>query len=76
MAIDCVVAVSGELPVSIVSVKVNSKAVFLLPSHVDLKDGAAGSLPNVDDTAHFCAVQEMPKQDQHQQNLSTLRRHS
>lgn len=56
MAMDCVVAVSGELPVSIVSVKVNSKTVFLLPSHVDLKDGAAGSLPNVDDTAHFCAA--------------------
>ena len=45
-----------ELPASIVSAKVNSKTVFLLPSHVDLKDGAAGSLPNVDDTSHFCAV--------------------
>lgn len=56
MAMGCVVAVSGGLPVSIVNVKVNSKTVFLLPSHVDLKDGAAGSLPNVDDTAHFSAV--------------------
>lgn len=56
MAMGCVVDVSGKLLVSIVSAQVNSKTVFLLPSHVDLEDGVAGSLPSVDDTVHFCAV--------------------
>jgi len=36
MAMSCVFDVSEELPVSIVSAQVNSKTVFLLPSHVDL----------------------------------------
>jgi len=56
MAMGCVVDVSEELPVSIVSAQVNGQSVFLLPSHVDLEDGAACSLPNVDDTAHFFAL--------------------
>jgi len=75
MAMVCVVDVSKELTVSIVSAQVN-KTVFLLPSRVDLKMEQQVPFQTSTTLSTSVRCKKMPKEDQYQQNLSTLCRRS